>query len=182
MRIGVIADTHVPDLSPVLSARIGDVFKGLDIILHVGDVSELYVLEEFQETYTLTFAVSGERDSEKARHYLAEKRVVRFGDRRVGMIHGHQFERSKEGIIGWVRRFFGGTPVSESLPGFLLEQFAKEGVDAIVYGHTHQAYINNHAGVLILNPGAAVPVPGHRPSVGLMNVEKARITGRIVHL
>ena len=49
MKIGVISDTHIPDMSPVLSTRIVDAFKGLDIILHLGDISELYVLEEFQE-------------------------------------------------------------------------------------------------------------------------------------
>ncbi len=181
MKIGVIGDTHIPDLSPVLSTRIADVFKGLDIILHVGDISELYVLEEFQETYTLTFAVSGERDSEKVQRYLTEKRVVRFGERRVGMIHGHQFERAQEGAIAWMRRLLGATAVS-SLPGFLLEQFAKEDADAIVYGHTHRPYIKNHDGVLVINPGSAAPVPGHRPSVGLLNVEKASISGRIVYL
>jgi putative phosphoesterase len=182
VRIGVISDTHVPDLSPVLSARIAAVFRGLDIILHVGDITELYVLEEFQDTYTLTFAVSGEGDSEQVQRYLDERRVVRFGGRRVGMIHGHQFENAHKGVIAWMRRFLGGASDAEGLPGFLLEQFAKEDADAIVYGHTHQPYIRDHDGVLLVNPGSAVPMPGHRPSVGLLNVQRASITCRIVYL
>ena len=78
MKIGIIADTHIPDLSDALPERIAEAFRGLDIILHAGDVCDLAVLQEFQETYTLTFAVHGEGDSEAVRAYLDEKRVVRF--------------------------------------------------------------------------------------------------------
>lgn len=182
MRIGVIGDTHIPDQSPLLSARIGDVFKDLDIILHVGDICELYVLEEFQETYTLTFAVWGESDSELVRNYLDESRVVRFGDRRVGMIHGHQFEARKNSGLGWMLRLLGRKPTPGSLPGFLLQQFVEEDVHAIVFGHTHQPYFRMHGGVLIFNPGAAVPVPGHRPSIGVLEVAERSITGQVIPL
>lgn len=182
MKIGVIGDTHIPALSPVLPARMAEVFRGLDIILHVGDICELYVLEEFQETYTLTFAVCGERDSEEARHYLDEKRTVRFGQRRVGMIHGHQFEAQQMG--GWrrLRRAFGWRPDFAALPEFLLEQFAGEDVQAIVFGHTHQPYVTVHGGVRIVNPGSALPGAGRRPSVGILDVGKHSIAGRIVYL
>jgi len=182
MKIGVISDTHIPDMSPVLSARIEDAFKGLDIILHLGDISELYVLEEFQETYTLTFAVSGERDGPKVKRYLDEKRIVRFGERRVGMIHGHQFEMAQQGAKSWMQRLFGRTSEPGTLIEFLLEQFVEDDVHAIVCGHTHEPYIGTHGGVLLFNPGAAVPMPGHRPSIGILNVEKEGIEGSIVYL
>jgi putative phosphoesterase len=182
MKIGVIGDTHIPTLSPVLPARIAEVFKGLDIILHVGDVCELYVLEEFQETYTLTFAVCGERDSEEARLYLEEKRTVRFGQRRVGMIHGHQFETQHQGARSRLRRILGRRPDPAALPGFLLQQFAGEEVDAIVFGHTHQPHITLHNGVRIFNPGSALAGPGRHPSVGILDMGERSITGRVVYL
>ena len=87
MKIGVISDTHIPDRSPVLPARIAELFKGLDIILHVGDITELHVLKEFQEAYTLTFAVAGEGDNPEVHEYLEQKRVVRFGERFVVNTH-----------------------------------------------------------------------------------------------
>jgi putative phosphoesterase len=182
MKIGVVGDTHIPGLSPLLPARIADVFKGLDIILHTGDICELYVLEEFQETYTLTFAVSGEGDSQDVQHYLDEQRVVRFGARRVGMIHGHQFEMRQGGALGMVRRLLGRKPDPSALPAFLLAQFAEENVHAVVFGHTHESYVRMHNGVLLFNPGAAVPLPGRRPSVGILDVEERSIRGKIVSL
>ncbi len=182
MRIGVIGDTHIPTLSPVLPVRMTAAFKGLDIILHVGDICELYILEEFQETYTLTFAVSGEDDSQAVQRFLEEKRVIRFGDRRVGMIHGYQFEDLQRGARGTLRRLLGRRPEFYSQPAFLLDQFAGEDVDAIVFGHTHQPYVRMHKGVLFFNPGAALPGPGRHPSVGILDVGERSITGRIVYL
>jgi putative phosphoesterase len=182
MRIGVIGDTHIPILNPFLPARIAEEFRGLDIILHVGDVCELYVLEEFQETHTLTFAVSGEDDSDQVRRYLDEKRVVKFGSRRVGMIHGHQFNVRQGGLLAGMRRLFGWRPDPAELPAFLLEQFTEEDVHAIMFGHTHRPYVKMRDGVLLFNPGAALPGPGHHPSVGVLDVGKHSIAGKIVYL
>jgi len=182
VKIGLIGDTHVPALSPVLSAHIETAFSGLDIILHVGDICELYVLKEFQEKYTLTMAVAGESDSEDVRHYVDEKRVVSFGQRRIGMIHGHQFEAQQGSMLGGLRRWLKLRPSGAVFETFLLGQFADDEVDAIVYGHTHQPYVKMHGNILLFNPGAAVAVPGHRPSVGILNVGVRNITGKIVYL
>ena len=182
MKIGLIGDTHVPGLSPVLSARIEAAFSGLDIILHVGDICELYVLKEFQEKYTLTMAVAGESDSDEVRHYVDEKRIVTFGERRIGMIHGHQFDAQHSGVLNGLRRLFRLRPSVAAIEAFLLSQFADDQVDAIVYGHTHQPYAGMHGNILLFNPGAAVAAPGLRPSVGILNVGTRNITGKVVYL
>jgi putative phosphoesterase len=182
MKIGVIGDTHVPTMSPVLPARIEEVFQGLDIILHVGDVCELYVLEDFQESHTLTFAVYGESDSPQTQAYLDEQRVMRFGERRVGMIHGHQYEERQKRARRGLRRFFRREPVAASLPEFLMEQFEGEEVHAIVFGHTHQPYVKILDGVLLFNPGSALPGPGQRPSVGILEISEHSISGKFAYL
>ena len=182
MKIGVIGDTHVPGLSPVLSAHIETAFSGLDIILHAGDICELYVLEEFQEKYTLTMAVAGESDSGEVREYVDEKRVVSFGQWRIGMIHGHQFEAQHKGIFDRVWRWLKLKPSETAIETFLLSQFGDDPVDAIVFGHTHQPTVKMHDNILLFNPGAAVALPGGRPSVGILNVGAQNITGKIVYL
>jgi putative phosphoesterase len=182
MRIGVIGDTHIPTRTPVLPADIGEAFSGVDILMHVGDICELYVLEEFQETYTLTFAVAGDDDSDAVRRFLEERRVVRFGDRRIGMIHGYQYEYHRRSLVGRIRRLLGWGASSYSLPAFLADQFVDEDVHAIVFGHTHQPTVMMHEGILLFNPGAALPGPGLHPSVGILDVGKRSLTGKIVHL
>jgi putative phosphoesterase len=139
-------------------------------------------LEEFQETYTLTFAVSGEDDSEDVKRYLDEKRVVRFGQRRVGMLHGHQFEAEPSSTLGRLRRLLGRRADPVTLPDFLIGQFADEDVHAILFGHTHCPYVRMHDGVLLFNPGSALPGPDLQPSVGILDVGERSITGRIAYL
>ena len=179
VKIGVIADTHIPDLIPALPPRIEEVFRGLDIILHVGDVCRLDILQQLENSFTITMAVAGERDSSETKRYLEEKKVVKFANRSIGMIHGHHY---KEQLTRWasIKRRLRGESPQEGLYRYILDQF--EGVDCVVFGHTHHPYIKVRNGVLLFNPGAVAPTPGMRPSVGILDVDERTITGRIVHL
>jgi putative phosphoesterase len=163
-----------------LPDRIHQVFEELDILLHLGDAVELPVLQELQERFTLTFAVAGEQDSNDVWAYVEETRVVRFGQRRIAMIHGHQFEARQAWWRRRIRRLLGRPPDYAGLPGFLLDLFPQ--VDAIVFGHTCEPYVKMHGGVLLFNPGAAIPTRSHRSSVGILDVQRRTITGRIVYL
>ena len=207
MKIGVVSDSHIPESGPLLQARLARLFKGIDILLHAGDVCELYVLEELQEMFTLTFAVWGEGDSDEVRHYVEETRVVRFGGRAVGMIHGHQYAEAQRQANRWQNRLLKRAPDPGTLEDFLLAQFEGEQVDAIVFGHTHTPYVKMHKGVLLFNPGAARSGPARREparrgpgqvgpgevepgqagpdrqaSAGILEVEKRDVIGRIRYL
>lgn len=176
MKIGVIADTHISHQNWSLPARLRDVFAGVELILHLGDICELGVLRELQNEYTLTMAVYGECDDELVRRYLEAEKVVEFGRRRIGMIHGHRPERA--GLLALLRRLLG--PPEEDLPGYLLSRF--ENVDCILFGHTHRPYNRLHGGVLLFNPGPAVELAGRPPSVGILEISNRAITGKIVPL
>lgn len=68
----------------------------------------------------------------------------------------------------------------EGLYKYVLDQF--QGVDCIVFGHSHHPYIKVWNGVLLFNPGAVAPTSGLRPSVGILDVDERTIKGRIVYL
>ncbi len=38
MKIGLIADPHLPSAGKELSPRVAEVFEGVDLILHAGDI------------------------------------------------------------------------------------------------------------------------------------------------
>jgi len=177
VKIGVISDTHIPGAQAGLPAKLRRAFAGLDIILHAGDICNLNDLRELQNSYTITMAVYGEEDDAEAQRYLEERRVVQFGERRIGLIHGHQAEPS-----GWLRRLLrlGPTRSEEATRQMALAAF--EDVSCVVYGHTHRPYIKMHGGVLLFNPGAAAPLRGVRPSVGLLEMDRRSIIGRIIYL
>ena len=55
--------------------------------------------------------------------------------------------------------------------------------DVYIFGHSHIALLETHAGVLFLNPGAAGrPRFGDGLSVALLDVEAGRADARIVRL
>ncbi len=131
-KIGIISDTH-GGLCP-------DVFKhfeGVQAILHAGDIGNEDVLIEL-EAIAPVYAVRGNVDFFEAARNLPRKRIETFEGVRFGMVHGDVFERA-------------------SIYDQLIPYFAKDNVDAIVFGHTHEKYIKKEGKIWLINPGAADP-------------------------
>ena len=42
--LGLISDTHMPKRWPSLPAAVFDALRGVDLLLHAGDVGQLWVL------------------------------------------------------------------------------------------------------------------------------------------
>jgi len=177
MKIGVIADTHVPHVAPSLPPRVRELFADMDIILHAGDVCDLATLQAL-ETITITMAVAGNRDDAMVRRYVEPRRIVDFANRRIGMIHGHRGLLPELADTAQAR--LRGRPRYAGLYDYLLAQFPD--VDCIVFGHTHQPYCKVHNGILLFNPGTAAPIRGVCPTIGVLDMSGKSIVGRILHL
>ncbi|HSD83196.1 MAG TPA: YfcE family phosphodiesterase [Anaerolineae bacterium] len=161
--LGIITDTHVPQRLKILPPRVWDVFRGVDRILHAGDISSLQVLQQLTQIAPVE-AVAGNADLFK--HGLPLTRMIEVEGRRIGLVHGHggwsRYLRSK------VRDRFGYN--EEHYLRIVHGSFGP--VDAIVFGHTHRFYQAERAGILLFNPGPVAPdfynTPG--PQVGLLHV------------
>ena len=46
MLIGLISDTHIPNHAQGLPAQLQEVFRGVDMILHEGDIYNTATLDE----------------------------------------------------------------------------------------------------------------------------------------
>jgi len=44
--IGLISDTHIPDAAMALPPQVWEAFRGVDLILHAGDIFEVPVLDQ----------------------------------------------------------------------------------------------------------------------------------------
>jgi len=175
MKIGVLADTHIPDLLPALPPRVLEALQGVDIILHVGDICDLSVLQQL-EPIAQTYAVYGNCDGPNVRQFLQEKQRLEFANRAVGLVHGHHAWEGGFGAqltfrLSRARRL---TALYESV----LHDFS--GVDAIVFGHSHEPYIKMHGGVLLFNPGSVVPQNTGSGTIGMLEIGAHAIKGRIV--
>ncbi len=158
MKIGVISDTHLTQSTPDLAELLNGPFKDVEMILHAGDITELAVLDAFAGKKIL--AVCGNMDSLAVRKQLPANRVFQAEKFKIGLIHG-----------------WGG-------PRGIEEKIAREfeGVNCIVYGHTHTPACKEREAVFFFNPGAFGGGwgPGSK-SVGVLDLTDT-VSGHIFHL
>jgi putative phosphoesterase len=167
MLIGLISDTHIripghrAGLSSLtteeLPKEVLAAFKGVDLILHAGDIYTLPVLDEL-ETVAPVLASEGDDDPFES-----------VNDRRVK----HEHMLTIEGVTIWVSHY-----------GMWPENSRKPFPDVVVYGHSHRHALEQQDGHIRINPGSAT-FPRYQPilgSVGFLTVKDGQVDARIEQL
>lgn len=132
MKIGVISDTH-----GYLDPKIPELFKGVEHILHAGDIGYASIILELEHIAPVT-AVLGNNDIGLD---YREQEWVTIGEAKFYVEH----------II----------PPMKPAPD-LAGRLWKNNARALVFGHSHRRYSEVHDGVLFFNPGYA-----GKPKLGL---------------
>jgi uncharacterized protein len=122
MIAGVISDTH-----GLLRPEVFDVFKGVELILHAGDIGDPDILKQLK-AIAPTVAVRGNNDQEPWARRIPEHKVVSFGAFSIYLIHD-----------------------IKELPKPALS------INVVISGHSHRPSIDRRDGILYLNPGSAGP-------------------------
>lgn len=133
MKIGVVSDTHISDGAGKLPAALYEGLAGSDLILHAGDITCMDVLEELAAIAPVE-AVAGNMDGWDVASRLPGNKVLKVGGFTFGLTHG-----------------------AGKVPGIqerMLGMFEADGVNCIVYGHSHTPYVAWHGNVLLVNPGS----------------------------
>ena len=147
-RIGVISDTHGLVRPEALRA-----LRGVDLIVHAGDVGEAEVLDALRAIARVV-AVRGNNDRGRWASGLHETETFWVAGVRLHVIHD-----VKE---------LGRVPA---------------GVGAVIAGHSHRPTILRRDGVLFLNPGSAGPRRFTLPvSVATLSLRDGKARARIVTL
>jgi len=171
--LGIITDTHIPQRIKALPPRVFEVFRGVDRILHAGDINSRQVLDQLTEIAPVE-AVAGNADL--VGHGLPLTRVIEVEGKRIGLVHGHggwsRYLRSK------VRDQFG----YDEEHYLKIVQRSFEPVEAIVFGHTHRYYHAVRSGIWLFNPGPIAPDFYNTlgPQVGLLHVSAHTLQFEIV--
>jgi putative phosphoesterase len=134
--IGVISDTH-----GLLRAEATHALEGSDLILHAGDVGDPGILERLGEIAPV-HAVQGNTDTGELRRTLPATAMVDLAAE-----DGRPGDAGSEGPLAYV---------IHDLLELDLDP-AAAGIALVVSGHTHRPEIEERAGVVYLNPGAAGP-------------------------
>jgi uncharacterized protein len=139
MRIGLISDTHSH-----WDQRIGPLFRGVQHILHAGDICEYNILVELKRIAPVT-AVLGNNDLGLD---LRETELVEL--------------ESKKLLIHHI--------VNPRAPSEALQmRLSREAPDVVVFGHTHRQFADTIGRTLFINPGyAGRPRLGEPRSVAIL--------------
>ena len=161
MRIGLITDTHIPDAARELPSQVTEVFQGIDLILHAGDVYQLFVIDELERIAPVLVAL-GDDDS-------------------VGLLTDNRVENKHvlnlEGHTVWL--------VHEPPWMLRLASYRKEPTpDVIVHGHNHDAGVWDNDGVLFVGSGSPTFLNYRRGpgTVGILEITSGGVAASIVRL
>ena len=150
MTIGVISDTH-----GLLRPEAIQALRGVNHILHAGDVGDPLILDKLRWIAPLT-AIRGNVDVTGVCRQLPASYVVELGGRYFYLVH--------------------------SIDDLDLNPVAA-GIAVVVSGHTHRAEKHVKGGVLYLNPGSAGPRRFDLPvTLAKVSVVNGEVRARIVRL
>ena len=150
LKLGIISDTHGR-----LPGGIHEIFKGVDAILHAGDIGDADILDELRMIAPVV-AVRGNMDWGDWAGALSGTEILSAGKFQIGIIHD---------------------------PYKLPAELKSGSCQVVVYGHTHTALIEEKSGVLYINPGSAGQPRASRPaSVALLHIAEDGYRAEIIPL
>lgn len=169
MRIGLISDTHIPEAAHVLPPQIAEVFRGVDLILHAGDVYTPAVLDQLEHIAPV-LAARGDDDPEDilVDRRVKWKHVLKIEGHTLWLIHEMPYDRI---VTPWQRRKPSGKE-DDQVP------------DIVVFGHDHCTIVQRRNQVLFVNPGSPTFL-NYRAGLGtvaLLDVDPGKAEARILSL
>jgi len=160
MLIGVISDTHIPERANTIPEIVFEIFKEVDLILHAGDLVSLEVRDQL-EKIAPTICVQGNMDRYTGLKLPKRKKLDLEGIA-VGLTHGEVYPRGD----------------SQQLHYIGLEM----GVEVLITGHTHWAFIEELPDMLLLNPGSPTVPRLSDPSVMIIELEDGKLDAEIIKI
>lgn len=148
--IGVISDTHGL-LRPVVEKAL----KGVELIIHAGDVGSAEVLGALSRIAPVA-AVRGNMDKGAWAQKLPAQEIVKVGEALIYVIHDlHEIDLNPEAA----------------------------GFRAVISGHSHTPRMVEQNGVLYLNPGSAGPRRFKLPvSLAVLTINGQELNAKLVEL
>lgn len=169
VNIGLISDTHIIDearasrfglslYTTVFPVQIKDAFRGVDLILHAGDIYDIQTLDELERIAPVLAAEGDDDPSDVVKDKRVKRRhILTIEGLTIGLAHQHQ-------TWYWEK--------------------PEKPLNVIIFGHTHSSSLHNYGDVLQINPGSAnFPHYDRRlGSVGLLTINSGKAEAQIIQL
>lgn len=145
--IGVISDTH-----GMLRPEVSRIFKGVDMIVHAGDIGNADILKSL-ETIAPVTAVSGNVDGTVISAFLNDSETFEFKGFKFHLLH--------------------------DLARLAIDP-KSQGIHMVISGHSHLPEFRRENDVMYLNPGSAGPKRFEKP-ISLAKVTARKESLRVKH-
>lgn len=157
MKIGVLADTHIPKRAKDLPAKAYALLSQCDCIIHAGDILTDSLLQNLRAIAPV-YAVLGNNDLDVQ---LPERLLLSFENVQIAVVHNSGDGKGR------------GARLRKMFPQ----------ANVVVFGHSHIPMNEEHEGLLMFNPGS--PTDKRRqpkPTIGVLHVSNGTAHGDIVEL
>ena len=153
MKLGLISDTH-----GFLDPRLMRIFRGVDHILHAGDIGPDYLIAQLESIAPVT-AVLGNNDNSPC------------------------FPLTKAVAVGELKFLVHHIVSPRALTDELKNRISQDGPDVVMFGHSHKQFCERIDGVLFVNPGyAGKPRFSMERSVALLEANGKELQVKFVAL
>jgi putative phosphoesterase len=146
----LISDTH-----GLVRPQALDALRGVDLIIHAGDIGKAEVLDALGAVAPL-HAIRGNNDRGDWAKKLPDTKIISIGGTKLFLIHDVNdldFDHSERGVA------------------------------VVISGHSHKPSIVERDGVLFVNPGSAGPRRFKLPvAVGKLQIADGKLKAEIVEL
>jgi putative phosphoesterase len=170
MRIGLLSDTHVPDAAKELPMpQLRTAFKGVDLIMHGGDIYQVSVLDDLTEIAPV-IAARGDDDYGSAvmDDRVKDKHILDIEGHRVWLVH----ERPRYVTASPPPSFGTTEPRYKDIP------------EVVVFGHQHKTVVEQYNGTLFVSSGSPTFLHYRQGlgTVGILDISDGKIDVNILQL
>ncbi|MGC9328981.1 MAG: metallophosphoesterase family protein [Candidatus Hinthialibacter sp.] len=131
IKIGVLSDSHLPDMNG-LPLNLLSELERMDVIIHLGDFCDVKTYKDLQKIAPV-IAVYGNMDAPELRALLPEKKTIEIQGYNLGLVHGWGPPNKLENRVAGVFN----------------------DVDLILFGHSHIPLFQKMDEKYLFNPGSS---------------------------
>ena len=169
MRIGLLSDTHIPVAEKELPTEVMEAFRGVDLILHGGDIYIPSVLDDLERIAPVLAAI-GDDDygSTLADKRVKQKHVLQLEGKTLWLLHERPYYLAS---AWWQSRVSSGLNKDDN-------------PDIVIFGHEHTTVVQRFNGILFVNPGSPTFLNYLRGlgTIGLLDIDSGEADIRIIQL
>jgi putative phosphoesterase len=144
--VAIVSDTHMPRRCRSFPPRLFDLLAGATLLIHAGDVGELWVLDQLSAMAPV-LAVHGNDETPEAQRHLPYELVTAVQGERIFVWHSH--------LPDW-REEQAARQGDEILPKLqrTVERATQAGARLAIFGHWHIPLVHRTGNLTVVNPGA----------------------------